>query len=373
MGQISATQTIRPALRGHTRCFLALLSLSVCLSCLPAPAVNAQEILGGELILGEQPLGEVIISEVTLGEYPVEQQGSSDPIANEVIVGESNTTNVPENVATVEPVAVDEVVSPEGSELVTKHGDLGTVVPKQQVVNSNSLSLPKQTQPVGMDSGLWEWTPLAPHHQSIVEVTCNGGVGTGVVIEIDKEKRISDGHEGYVLTAWHVVEDDNGEGQIKVSYRSGIGAKKCRIVHADEQKDIALLWVWVPDGIPAAKLGTDPIEAGNSLEFAGLGGGSQLKCCIRHFSATASSPSSLEKIFADVPLLPGDSGGPVFNEKHEVVGIISGGWFWFNSGVISPSGNSIRTTWPARASNIGPIQTLMAKLGESDEASTTIK
>jgi S1-C subfamily serine protease len=216
--------------------------------------------------------------------------------------------------------------------------------------------------PVGHESGLWQWTPLAPHHQSIVEISCNGGIGTGVVVEIDNDKKIHNGHEGYVLTAWHVVEDDAGEGKIKVAYKNGIGAKKCRIVHADEQKDIALLWVWVPDGIPAAKLATDSIESGDELEFAGLGGGSKLNCCIRHFSATASSPSSLEKIFADVPLLPGDSGGPVFNEKHEVVGIISGGWFWFNSGLLNESGSSIRTTWPARASNVGPIQTLMAKL-----------
>jgi hypothetical protein len=191
------------------------------------------------------------------------------------------------------------------------------------------------------------------------------------VIAIDEEKQIKDGHEGYVLTAWHVVEEDAGEGKIKVSYKNGIGAKKCRIVHADEQKDIALLWVWVPGDIPAAKLGTAPIEAGNTLEFAGLGGGSNLKSCIRHFSATASSPSSLEKIFADVPLLPGDSGGPVFNENHEVVGIISGGWFWFNSGLLNESGASIRTTWPARASNVGPIQNLMAKLNEDSD--TTIE
>ena len=105
----------------------------------------------------------------------------------------------------------------------------------------------------------------------------------------------------------------------------------------------------------------DPIKSGDKLEFAGLGGGSKLNCCSRHFSAKASSPSSLEKIFADAPLLPGDSGGPVFNSDHEVVGIISGGWFWWKSGLMANDGiASIRTTWPARASNVGPIRTLIA-------------
>lgn len=217
---------------------------------------------------------------------------------------------------------------------------------------------------VGKESGLWKWTPIAEHHHSIVEINSAGGVGTGVVVEIDETKPLKGGHEGYILTAFHVVQDDKGEGLIKVRYRNGKKAKKCRIVHADEHKDVALLWVWVPDGIPSSPVATDPIESGDELEFAGLGGGSQLSCCIRHFAATASSPSSLEKIFADVPLLPGDSGGPVFNQENEVVGIISGGWFWFNSGITTPSGTSVRTTWPARASNVGPLQTLISKKNE---------
>ncbi|QEG21281.1 S1 family peptidase [Mariniblastus fucicola] len=226
------------------------------------------------------------------------------------------------------------------------------------------LSSSQANAQVGKNSGLWKWTPIAEHHHSIVEIHSAGGVGTGVVVEIDETKPLKGGHEGYVLTAWHVVQDDNGEGLVKVKFRNGKRAKKCRIVHADEHKDVALLWVWVPDGVPASPVATDSIQGGDELEFAGLGGGSNLSCCIRHFSATASTPSSLEKIFADVPLLPGDSGGPVFNEKHEVVGIISGGWFWFNSGITTPTGTSIRTTWPARASNVGPLQTLISKKNE---------
>ena len=223
---------------------------------------------------------------------------------------------------------------------------------------------------VGENSGLWKWTKKLPHHDSIVEVVSQGGSGTGVVISINETRPNKDGFEGYVLTAWHVIQDDIDESKIKVSYRNGRRSKGCKVVQYNEEKDVALLWVWVPDGIEAAKLATKPIERGNQLEFAGLGGGSDLKCCIRHFSAVASSPSTLEKIFADVPLLPGDSGGPVFNEDHEVVGIISGGWFWWDSGIKTDSGFDIRTTWPARASNVGPIQTLVATLNTQDETKT---
>lgn len=212
------------------------------------------------------------------------------------------------------------------------------------------------------DSGLWKWTEKLPHHQAIVEVATSGGNGTGVVISVLHDKPVRDGFEGYVLTAWHVIQDDLVDSKIKVSYRNGRRAKGCKVVQFDEEKDVALLWVWVPSDIPAAKMATKPIEYGNTLEFAGLGGGSDLKCCIRHFSSVASPPSTIEKIFADVPLLPGDSGGPVFNAQHEVVGIISGGWFWWDSGLKTPEGSGIRTTWPARASNVGPLQTMMAKM-----------
>ena len=167
-----------------------------------------------------------------------------------------------------------------------------------------------------------------------------------------------------MLTAWHVIQDDLESDAIKVQYQNGKRAKRCRVIEYDESKDIALIWTWVPNDIKPATLATKPIGRNEKVEFAGLGGGSELKCCIRHFESRASSPTTIEKIFADVPLLPGDSGGPVFNSKQEVVGIISGGWFWWNSGVKNSHGTHVRTTWPARTCNLGPIATLIGSLKE---------
>ena len=150
------------------------------------------------------------------------------------------------------------------------------------------------------------------------------GSGTGVLIRVDKSKEIKGGYEGLVLTAWHVVQDDAVGGKIKVTYRSKRRAKGCQVVEHDEAKDVALLWVWVPKGIEPAELATSSVKRGDKLELVGLGGGTKLADCVRCFRAEASPPSTIEKIFADVPLLPGDSGGPVFNSKHQVVGIISG-------------------------------------------------
>ena len=83
---------------------------------------------------------------------------------------------------------------------------------------------------VGRDSGLWEWTPLAAHHQAIVEISSGEGSGTGVLISVNKDKPVKDGFEGYCLTAWHVIQDDLESANVKVRFRNGRKAKRCRVV-----------------------------------------------------------------------------------------------------------------------------------------------
>lgn len=218
---------------------------------------------------------------------------------------------------------------------------------------------------VGKETDLWNWTKDATHHQAIVQVDAGDGTGTGIVIHVDRSKKIKDGYEGYCLTAWHVVQNINSN-SIKINFRNGRRAKGCQVKEKDVERDIAVIWCWIPAEIAPANLARNPIRAGDKLEFAGLGGGSDVQSSLRHFSGVASSPSTMEKIFADVPLLPGDSGGPVFNERKEVVGIISGGWFWYDGGVKLPNGSEIKATWPARASNIDPIRVLMADLDNAN-------
>lgn len=226
---------------------------------------------------------------------------------------------------------------------------------------------------VGNETGLWKWTEKLPHHESVVEVLTSSGNGAGVVISIAHDKPFKGGYEGYILTAWHVIQNDISSGKVRVGYRNGLRSKGCKVIDHDEEKDVALVWAWIPEGVSAAKMATAPIQPGNTLEFAGLGGGSDLQGCIRHFSAVASSPSGIEKIFADVPLLPGDSGGPVFNEHYEVVGIISGGWFWFDSGAKTLTDSKIPTTWPARACNVGAIKQMVGKISVGTPAGNLAK
>lgn len=213
----------------------------------------------------------------------------------------------------------------------------------------------------GKDTLLWKWSADSTHHNSIVQVACNGGTGTGVIIALDKTQTVENGKLGFCLTAYHVVADDDGKNEVAITFRGGRKAKNCRVVAHDEQADVALIHVWIPNEVEPAKLAQKSVDDGDLLEFAGLGGGSDLSCCIRHFNAAASPPSSEQKIYADATLLAGDSGGPVFNDSGEVVGVISGGWFWYDGGVRS-NNQEVGTTWPARASNLSPIQEIISKV-----------
>lgn len=211
---------------------------------------------------------------------------------------------------------------------------------------------------VGKDSKLWQWTDPAEHHKAVVEVTLEGGIGTGVIIHVDRDKPVGKGYQGYCLTAYHVVEEDRAKREIRIKYRDGQVSSRCKVVAFDKELDAAILWVWVPDGTKPVTVARRNIEPADYLEYAGLGGGSSL-AKLRHFKGRASLPSNSKRIYADVPLLPGDSGGPVFNERHEVVGVISGGWFWWDGGVEANGGFKISATWPARSCNTAVVHRLM--------------
>lgn len=209
---------------------------------------------------------------------------------------------------------------------------------------------------------LWQWTDKASHHDSIVRVSLDGATGTGIVVSKYYDQPSGSGYLGQVMTASHVVADDRDRNAVRVVYRNGKVSKDCQVAFQDEELDIAILKVWVPHNIPAARIADQRIQPGDTLEITGLGGGSELKCCLRHFHAMAADPTNKAQIYANVSLLPGDSGGAVFNKDGALVGIISGGWFWWHDRRVTESTKAdTRATWPARASNLNGLKVLLAK------------
>lgn len=159
------------------------------------------------------------------------------------------------------------------------------------------------------------------------------GNGTGTVIER--------GNNVFVWTAAHVVDNVT---EIQVSKHIRVAGKKAgavsfkaRLLARDAQRDLALFWVDVPKGyFRAAKISEQELLIGAPLTHVGNVG-------VENFDESVSigilSQKNVQPTVADHPSWPwklptdqgtfsayyGSSGGPVYNEDGEFVGVLVGG------------------------------------------------
>lgn len=148
------------------------------------------------------------------------------------------------------------------------------------------------------------------------------GIGTGFVFASD----------GYIATASHVV---SGMDSISVIFSDGKNYS-ASLIGADEKSDIALLKIDATD-LTAAKIGDSSslligeeiiaIGTPASLEFSGTMTRGDISFCNRQLFVYDNDSGALEKkmflIQTSAALNPGNSGGPIFNLRGEVVGIVS--------------------------------------------------
>jgi len=164
-----------------------------------------------------------------------------------------------------------------------------------------------------------------------------GGGGGGEPAPRRRQNSLGSGfiidRTGYIVTNHHVIA---GADEISVRLADDT-TLEATIVGSDEKTDLALLKVESPTPLPAARWGQSEdtrigdwvIAIGNPL---GLGG-----------TVTAGIVSALQRdinagpyddfIQTDAAINKGNSGGPMFNIKGQVIGI--------NSAIFSPSGGSI--------------------------------
>jgi serine protease Do len=138
------------------------------------------------------------------------------------------------------------------------------------------------------------------------------GLGSGFIISQD----------GYVLTNAHVVE---GASEVTVKLTDG-REFKAKIVGADRRSDIATLKIDAT-GLPVAKIGKPgEVRVGDWVAAIGSPFGFENSVTAGIVSAKSRSlPDSTYVPFiqTDVAVNPGNSGGPLFNMKGEVIGINS--------------------------------------------------
>lgn len=139
--------------------------------------------------------------------------------------------------------------------------------------------------------------------------------GSGVLVHAD----------GYVVTAAHVVESADG---IKVHWADGFKAD-AKVVSLSRSEDLALLKVEAtpPKAVVAALGDSGALKPGQRLFAIGAPYGlehtltSGVVSALRTNERRGLLPRHL--LQTDVPINQGNSGGPLFNEKGEVVGIAS--------------------------------------------------
>jgi len=147
--------------------------------------------------------------------------------------------------------------------------------------------------------------------------------GSGVIISRLEEKHptIEGMTRGYIVTCAHVTPK-NDTLAIVIEYQNGM-TSEAQILETNSVTDVALLRAWIPVEYTVIAPATIRPVYSDIVFCCGYG---QLYNC--------KKPRYFEcKVFRSSPLIislledavPGDSGGPIFNEEGKLVGLISQG------------------------------------------------
>lgn len=146
--------------------------------------------------------------------------------------------------------------------------------------------------------------------------------------------------DGTILTNYHPIADAIPDGEIMVKLYDGT-EYPAKVLGFDKRVDIALLKITLPKPVPFAIFGdSEKARAGDRVIAIGnpFTLGNTVTAGIISYKARDISPYSEirvtkyvdDLIQTDVPMNQGNSGGPLFNMKGEVVGI--------NTAIYSPTG-----------------------------------
>jgi serine protease Do len=147
-------------------------------------------------------------------------------------------------------------------------------------------------------------------------LTATGGLGSGVLITAD----------GKIMTAAHVVQTAD---KIAVEFQDG-KLYPAHVVASSLRADLALLQLdQTPIMLSPAKLGnSDSLAVGDQVIVIGAPYGLGHSLTVGHISGRHQtggivSGGPMELLQTDAAINMGNSGGPMFNMKGEVVGIVS--------------------------------------------------
>lgn len=216
---------------------------------------------------------------------------------------------------------------PDFTEIVEKHGAAVVNISTTQVLRNNSRGA--SPFPFGEDDPMLEFfqrflprQPGMPNAPSVPREFESRSLGSGFVVSPD----------GYILTNAHVVEAAD-EILVRLTDKREF---KARVIGADKRTDVALIKIDAK-GLSVVTLG-DPnaLKVGAWVVAIGSPFGFDNSVTAGIVSAKGRSlpqENYVPFIQSDVAVNPGNSGGPLFNMKGEVIGI--------NSQIYSRSGGAM--------------------------------
>jgi len=167
--------------------------------------------------------------------------------------------------------------------------------------------------------------PQKPHPavaRIIVPERDGTSLGSGTLVDVT-------GDYGLVITNWHVVSD--AAGVITVVFPDGFRSA-AQLVKTDRVWDLAALAVWKPNATPVP-LAAAPPQPGEPLTIAGYGSGDYRAAagrCTQYVAPDVNQP--YEMVEVGTAARQGDSGGPIFNSRGELAGVLFGAGHGTTSG-----------------------------------------
>jgi len=157
-----------------------------------------------------------------------------------------------------------------------------------------------------------------PPHPAVARIVApeDGGtsLGSGVLVDVNRT-------QGLVLTNWHVVRDSRSA--LLVQFPDGFQSAGT-VVRWDEAWDLAAVVIWRPAMTPVP-LAVEPPAVGEVLTIAGYGRGAyreQTGPCTEYLSPGRGYAQEFVEMQATAR--QGDSGGPMFNGRRELAGVLFG-------------------------------------------------
>jgi len=143
---------------------------------------------------------------------------------------------------------------------------------------------------------------------SVVSVRTEQSLGTGFVVSPD----------GLIATNLHVIA---GNSQITVTLSDHREFQVVEIWNGDRQRDLVIMRIQAKK-LPVIPLGnSDDIRAGDSIVAIGHPLGLEDTVSNGLVSAVRKLDKGLTVLQISAPIAPGSSGGPIFNDHGEVIGV----------------------------------------------------